>query len=57
MTAGTPVLTMREIRAEAARKHWAGAYCWCDQRHSGEETGLTLTAPPWSEARDGERVS
>lgn len=58
--AGTPALTMREIYLgvddKANDRHWSYAACWCEVRHTGKETGLTLVAPPWDQTRDGERV-
>lgn len=56
---GTPALTMREIRLEAADKgsgrHWSHA-CWCEVRHEGNDGGLTLVPPPWDVTRDGEKA-
>lgn len=53
--AGTPALTMREIRLEALDKdkgrHWPRGRCWCGKGHDNGETGLTLVAPPWDEER------
>lgn len=55
--AGVPAMTMQQIRIERADKaegrHWSRD-CWCGAGHGVGETALTMVAPPWDLARDGE---
>ena len=58
MTTGTRVMNMRQVRLglrdKQEKRHWLEGRCWCDEVHDGSETGITFTAAPWDESRDGE---
>lgn len=61
LMAGTPALTMREVRLgiadSKAGRHWSRGGCWCGTGHDGGNAALTVVAPPWDVTRDGERAS
>jgi len=60
MLIDAPAMTRDEVALavadEKAGRHWPGTACWCGLSHGGGEAGLTFAAPPWDEARSGERA-
>jgi len=53
-----PAMTRREVGLwladEKQERHYPRSACWCGVEHDGGEAGLTFTAPPWDESRNGE---